>query len=363
MKKRGLLFVLVLLLLIQVIMAQDDNSSQADEVAISIKASKQSGTIPFAVQFTAVATGSPQLAYEWDFDNDNKTDSIEQNPLYTYSTAGEFNATATVTDAAGNNASDSLLIKAISGSTIKIVSCFPTELSQGENQVVCIISNEGTNPVYNIAGKIVGIGIQHMTSTSIPVLNQNDQDSITLKINVLQTGNITATLKTAETNFPIVFEIMEKIKYSKDEMEAEFNILKEQFNKQEAIYYEKKAEGYPVTEIFESIKVIQGQIRTIQQQMLSNDLQQAKLSLGLLNSSLADITNDLENVKKPKVTLLMWMKENALAVTAIIAALGTLSGLLIKLLGHARKVKEHAKNIPFKFKKSANTEQNEAKKE
>lgn len=361
--KKGKLFFCIFLILLYLVNAQEETTLDQNEVSILIEGSPLEGKAPLKVQFTSTPTGTSPFSYEWDFDNDNKTDSTEQNPFFTYSSAGEYNATVVVIDSLGNNASESIIIVVTPyESPINIVSCFPNKLVYGENQIVCIISNSGETPLNNIAAKIVGVGIQHMSSTTISSLNPSDQDSITLKVNVLQTGNLQSTIKILDKNFPFNFEVMQEIQYSKEELEPEFNKLKEEFSVQEGIYYEKKADGYPVSETFESMKIIQGQIRTIQQQLLTNELQKAKVNMELLSLSIIDLKKDLENIKKPKVTLLMWMKENALAITAIIAALGTLSGVIIKIIGHAKKVKEHAKNIPLKFKKEAKSE-TEVKKE
>ncbi|MDX2176149.1 MAG: carbohydrate-binding protein [Candidatus Sumerlaeia bacterium] len=50
-------------------------------------ASPTNGVAPLAVQFTDASTNSP-TAWEWDFDNNGTVDSTEQNPQFTYTTAG-----------------------------------------------------------------------------------------------------------------------------------------------------------------------------------------------------------------------------------------------------------------------------------
>ncbi len=47
------------------------------------------GILPLTVQFSDLSEGNP-TAWKWDFDNNGIIDSEEQNPTYTYETAGDF---------------------------------------------------------------------------------------------------------------------------------------------------------------------------------------------------------------------------------------------------------------------------------
>ena len=61
-----------------------------------------SGPTPLTVQFSSAGSIDPDgtsLTYAWDFDGNGTTDSTDANPTHTYTTAGTFNATLTVTDA------------------------------------------------------------------------------------------------------------------------------------------------------------------------------------------------------------------------------------------------------------------------
>jgi PKD repeat protein len=54
------------------------------------------------VQFSDASIGT-DLVYAWDFDNDGNVDSNEQNPSYTYDTAGTYSVNLTVTNAGGSD--------------------------------------------------------------------------------------------------------------------------------------------------------------------------------------------------------------------------------------------------------------------
>jgi PKD repeat protein len=62
-------------------------------------ASPTSGTAPLAVSFTDVSTGAP-TSWSWNFGDGNT--STQQNPTHTYSTAGTYSVSLTVSNATGS---------------------------------------------------------------------------------------------------------------------------------------------------------------------------------------------------------------------------------------------------------------------
>ncbi len=80
------------------------------------------GPTPLTVNFSSDGSVDPDgtsLTYAWDFDGNGTTDSTAANPTHTYTTAGTFNATLTVTDAAGQTGFDTIRITA--GNTRPVV--------------------------------------------------------------------------------------------------------------------------------------------------------------------------------------------------------------------------------------------------
>ena len=77
----------------------------------SIVASPASGQTPLTVNFTGSATGgSPPYTYSWNFGDG--ASSSTQNPSHTYSDAGNYTATLTITDSTSNQDSESVTISA-----------------------------------------------------------------------------------------------------------------------------------------------------------------------------------------------------------------------------------------------------------
>lgn len=72
-----------------------------DEIAGNFYASSTSGTTPLTVEFTDNSR-MPAVSWAWDFENDGKVDSTQQNPVYTYEKAGNYSVNLTVHNEYGN---------------------------------------------------------------------------------------------------------------------------------------------------------------------------------------------------------------------------------------------------------------------
>ena len=321
-------------------------------ITATLVAVPQGGKAPLNVQFTVAATGKEPLTYLWDFNGDGAADSTQQNPSFTFNLPREYNVTLAINDGDQNTIKKTIPVTVTQyDSHLNLSSYFPTALAEGENQVEFIITNQGTEPIRDITAKIVGAGFQHLTSTNLAVLNPSDQDSISVKVKILQTGNLTATVKIIDKTFPITFAVAQQGQYSKEEFQQQFDELKTKFQEQLDIYQEKKAAGYQVSETFESIKNIQKETQATQEKILIGKYAEAKVSLDLLSASITDLTRDLGNVKQVEVSIMAWLKDNALAITAVAAALGALSGFLIKLKSGAKKAAEQAMQFGEHVKK------------
>ena len=80
------------------------------------------GLAPYTVRFSSAGTADPDgdaLRYAWDFDADGRVDSREQNPTFTYTEDGNFEATLIVTDSTGRRAWAS--VQVVVGNTVPVV--------------------------------------------------------------------------------------------------------------------------------------------------------------------------------------------------------------------------------------------------
>lgn len=313
------------------------------QVSVSVVANPTVGNAPLIVQFTAIATGKSPITYSWDFNGDNVADSTKQNPSSTFNAAGNYSVKVTAADATGESASELIPITVTTyDSHLSLSSYFPTEFNKGANQITFIVSNDGTETINNIAARIVGDGVEYLTSTTLPTLSSGDKDSITVKVNILKSGTLSATAKILDKNFPLTLDVTQQVQYDKTELETKLQDLKYKLSEQQKVYNTKKADGYLVSDIPDQIKRVQDKAQDAEQQLLTGKLADASISLHLTESGITDLANNLEVAQQPKVTILQWVKENAIAIAAIIAAFGTIGGVLLKLKHHAAKAAEHA---------------------
>ncbi|MBI2146033.1 PKD domain-containing protein [Candidatus Woesearchaeota archaeon] len=315
-----------------------------ESLAVTISAEPLSGKAPLTVQFTADTSSEVPLNYAWDFNNDSTVDSIAQNPRHTFDNPGDYAVVFTADDGHGRNVTKALNIEVASDQpSINITSYFPRTLAQGEQDITFLIRNQGREALQDVKAKVIGPGLQHISSTAIEELGSGDEDSITVRIKILQEGTLRGTVKIAGTNYPVEFTVAQTVKYNPDELQQLLNQLKAKLQEQEAIYADKKAKGFGVTEVYDSFKSIKEQLRSAEEKILTGKLAEAKVSLDLVGTALEETKVNLQLAKKQEQTLMMWLKDNALAITAIVAAIGTLSGIMIKLTHHAKKVGENVK--------------------
>ena len=326
-----------------------------DPFTVSVISAPSSGIAPLDVKFTTSVSGisdNKPLTYAWDFNNDGVVDSTEQNPSYTFENVGDFKVTLTVTDASSSFNPQPQVTKMIPitvssyDSKIVIASYFPASLQLGENQITFIVANNGSDTIKDISAKVIGEGIQHLSSTTISRLKPGEQDSLTVKLNILKEGEVTASVKIDDKIFPLTFAVAQQVKVNKDELDAKLKELKQKLQEQESLYYTKKADGYLVAEVFDSIKSTKNQLQDAQEKMLTGHLSEAQVDANLLSSAVDDISHSLADAQKPNQTLLSWLKDNSVAVTAIIAAVGTLGGVAVKVTKGAKKLGE---DVAVKF--------------
>jgi PKD repeat protein len=95
-------------------------------VIADFSANPLSGLAPLNVQFTNESWGEIS-EYAWDFDNDGTIDSNEENPSYTYETAGIYTVSLTVYDLSGNYSSTETKVDyiAVGESIIAFFTAFP----------------------------------------------------------------------------------------------------------------------------------------------------------------------------------------------------------------------------------------------
>ena len=82
---------------------------------VSLAADPNNGSLPLLVNFSSEGTFDPDgdpLTYQWDFDGNGTVDSNEENPTFSYTAAGQFEAQLTVSDDEGGISAKTITIYA-----------------------------------------------------------------------------------------------------------------------------------------------------------------------------------------------------------------------------------------------------------
>jgi PKD repeat protein len=140
---------------------------------VTASAAPTNGLIPLAVQFNAtVVGGEAPLSYAWDFNGDGVVDSVLQNPIGIYNTAGTFTATVNVTDVDGDWDTDSVTVTS-SAVTHDIAVLSVNYTKEGRTvylydniQVNASVANQGTvSETFNLQLEIDGVVVSTQVLT------------------------------------------------------------------------------------------------------------------------------------------------------------------------------------------------------
>lgn len=92
--------IFIVLLTLALVVGMFSGCVETETTEASFEYTSDDNYVGTEFSFTDKSTGE-SLTYEWDFDGDGEVDSMEQNPTYTFDTAGAYNVKLTVTDAEG----------------------------------------------------------------------------------------------------------------------------------------------------------------------------------------------------------------------------------------------------------------------
>jgi len=117
------------------------------ELVADFSATPLSGDAPLEVTFTDASTGSP-VSWSWDFDNDGTADATTQNPSHTYSNAGTYTVSLTVSD--GTDSDTEIKTDYITVTEISVVDTLLCESFEGAVSGWTTIDNDGDGSTWEI---------------------------------------------------------------------------------------------------------------------------------------------------------------------------------------------------------------------
>jgi len=164
------------------------NASQTPVAAFS--ASPTSGNSPLNVTFTDSSTGSP-TAWSWSFGDG--TSSTSQNPVHTYSAAGNYTVALTVTNAAGNNTTTKSNYITVTGTSSTMpVAGFSSNVTSGSAPLNVLFSDTSTGSPTSWNWSF---GDGTTSTTKNPVHNYSTAGNYTVALTVSNSAGSNTTTK------------------------------------------------------------------------------------------------------------------------------------------------------------------------
>ena len=206
----------------------DDDGDQASDTQdihvdadtlpeVTATAAPDSGLSPLTVQFDCVATGInlPYL-YQWDFGNGQF--SSLQSPSYTYTQAGDYVATCTVTDVDGDSAADTAQVQVITdldislqiqasptGGLAPLTVNFVSQVTGGNPPLTYAwdFGDGGTSDLPDPGYEYTGVGTFQAVLDVTDSDGDTARDSVTISVGDSTTPAVTATANPATGAAPL----------------------------------------------------------------------------------------------------------------------------------------------------------------
>jgi PKD repeat protein len=157
-------------------------------------ATPTSGLQPLAVQFTDLSTGGPITSWAWDFQNDGTVDSTQQNPLYTYTSPGDYTVRLTVTSAGGSGTMVFSYISVLP-STVPPVAQFTGVPTQGKSPLTVSFTDQSTGDlITSCAWDFQNDGVIDSTQEN-PTFTYTVPGTYTVKLTVTGTAGSDSEVK------------------------------------------------------------------------------------------------------------------------------------------------------------------------
>jgi PKD repeat protein len=141
------------------------------------------GTAPLAVQFNDTSVGANLTNWSWDFTNDGFVDSIEQNPIFNYTTAGNHTVNLTVTNATGSDSEVKAGFITVSAPVVPTVAPVTGVIPASSNVNLLVANSAGArfddygNDTYNFfnTAQSSSQGLNALHITTDPVTTESGQ--------------------------------------------------------------------------------------------------------------------------------------------------------------------------------------------
>ncbi|WP_321428976.1 PKD domain-containing protein [uncultured Methanolobus sp.] len=164
-----------------------------------------SGTAPLTVNFTDQSTDAAN--WSWDFNCDGVVDSTEQNPQYTYTSAGEYSVNLTVTNSYGSDfemKTDYITVSSGGSAGDAPVADFSADVTSGEASLTVCFTDTSTD-AESWSWDFDGDGVADSIEQN-PQFTYNEAGSFTVTLTV---GNSAGDATETKTGYITVGESVE----------------------------------------------------------------------------------------------------------------------------------------------------------
>lgn len=150
-----------------------------------------SGTIPLTVNFTDTSTNSP-TSWLWDFKNDGTATSTQQNPTYTYSSAGTYTVKLTATNSSGSNSVTKTAF--ITANNVAPVAGFSGTPTSGTIPLSVAFTNNSTGTNLTYLWDFKNDGTATSTATN-PTYSYSSTGTFTVKLTASNSAGVSTSTR------------------------------------------------------------------------------------------------------------------------------------------------------------------------
>lgn len=216
----------------------------------------------------------------------------------------------------------------------------PTTLSMGTNQVNVLLRNTFGEELTSITVEITGSGIKTLSALPIAKLAANDKDYVFVTVQASEAGPKDVIIKVTANTASEVFTLNyisqltvsapeeKKLTLNATLLASQLADIKSTINGYENQYLDKKAQGYLVSEVYDSIKQVKDNLQQAQLALTENRLEDTQKSLSLAKLGLDDVKNGLANARTEQKSLVDKIKDNAVLITTVAAAIAVIVGFI-----------------------------------
>lgn len=239
---------------------------------------------------------------------------------------------------------------------LKLDKVTPRQLDLGETQLNVFILNDYDVDAFGVDAKVSGAGVKTLRSIPVEKIVAKDKDAVVLTVKLDESGTIDLLVKVTGTvaGKEVVLNsysqiivnaqeeelIVQPSQVEMDEIGADIDQGKEILSQLELEYQRKKADGYLVSELYDRVKYVRGLLQDAEKNLLDSKYIDARKTLKLVDSSLDDLQESLEEAPKEKKKIRDLIKDNALLITTVIGTLVAIIGFLEKNKSRFSKSKE-----------------------